>query len=451
MKNDPKYYFCIPEKVMNVLPDLVELGKSEITYFNESYVKELITIIAMNQRKNEGESPLKAKYLKQLIPNYQSYLRFLIALEIIKRTGKYVPHQISYCYSFTPEYKSRYKYFPVNDMYLIRRIRKNNLKRHVSHLYPSQNRFIRQMTIEPESKNFIQNFETEKYNAALSSILKIQQGDLFYSVDTTSGRYHSNLTNLPSSLRPFIRINGKQLSNIDVKNSQPYFMIPLLYDPSKVAHLAKSENFRMLLKTLQPVKALDVTLWSFLVISGKLYQFFYDLFRQNNLMKQFPEYTDKAKKAVKDKMFVLLFGSSHLWSREHEIFYNAFPNVYERVCILKGNTRGSKFENFKRFSILLQTIESNTILNIILPRINKEHPEIITVTVHDSIMTSVMTNEVEVVYSIMMEELMKFVGKKPTLKIENFALFTQYNSNSKGKGRKEGERKNNTITVLVTL
>src|SRR4030042_3962359 len=99
------------------------------------------------------------------------------------------------------------------------------------------------MTIDQGAFNEVETFETiEKYNAALSSILKIRQGDIFYSVDNTSCRFHSNLTNLPESLRPYVRIEGKQLANIDIKNSQPYLSIILLTDPDKVSPFAKSKE-----------------------------------------------------------------------------------------------------------------------------------------------------------------------------------------------------------------
>ncbi len=114
-----------------------------------------------------------------------------------------------------------------------------------------------------------------------------------------------------------------------------------------------------------------------------------------------------------------MFAPGSYWSRQHEIFEKWFPSVYERFTIIKGHTRGNKFESFKRLAILLQSVEAFLVLDTILPRIYKEHPDTIAVTIHDSVMTSIMTNDVEAVRAIMENELTNFVGFAPTLKIEN--------------------------------
>jgi hypothetical protein len=57
-------------------------------------------------------------------------------------------------------------------------------------------------------------------------------------------------------------------------------------------------------------------------------------------------------------------------------------------------------------------------LDIILKRIYKELPDTIAITVHDSVMTGILTNNVEAVKNIMTEELNSFVGFPPKIKIE---------------------------------
>jgi hypothetical protein len=425
-----KYFYCIPEKVMESMPDIESLAAMEVPHFNPSYLKELITLIALHQRKDEGEAKLKAKYLNRLIPHYQSYLRFLIDLGVIRRSGKYVPGEVSHSYAFISDYLSRFKYFPVNDMYLVRRIQKNNLKRHNTRKYPGQAGFIRKMTINPEAFEEVKKFPTiEKYNSGLASVLKIQQGDIFYSVDKTSGRFHSNLTNLPESLRRFIRINGKQLANIDIKNSQPYLSTILLTDPGKASPFAKSKELSMLLHSLKRIDSMNVTMFDYLVFKGKIYEFLME--------KGFAQ----DRKEAKRQLFVIMFGPGSYWSKQHEIFEKWFPEVYERFTIIKGHARGSKFESYKRLAILLQSIEAHLVLDTILPNIYKEHPGIIAVTIHDSVLTSIMTNDVKLVMLIMEKELTGYVGSLPTLKVENLAkTHTNMNNSEYYKEKEEGDR-----------
>ena len=72
-------------------------------------------------------------------------------------------------------------------------------------------------------------------------------------------------------------------------------------------------------------------------------------------------------------------------------------------------------------------------LDIILKRIYKELPGTIAITVHDSIMTGVLTNDVEAVKKIMIEELTFFIGFQPQINIEGIIEKNKKEEESKGK------------------
>ena len=57
-------------------------------------------------------------------------------------------------------------------------------------------------------------------------------------------------------------------------------------------------------------------------------------------------------------------------------------------------------------------------LDVVLKRIYKELPGVVAITIHDSIMTGVLTNNVEAVKNILIEELTNFVGFRPNVNIE---------------------------------
>jgi len=94
-----------------------------------------------------------------------------------------------------------------------------------------------------------------------------------------------------------------------------------------------------------------------------------------------------------------------------------FPEVHRIFSIVRGKEKGGKFKSYERFAILLQTVEAHIILKEILPRINREHPGIIAVTIHDSIMTGIYTDHIQIVKDTMEQEFQKVVGHKPTIKI----------------------------------
>lgn len=99
--------------------------------------------------------------------------------------------------------------------------------------------------------------------------------------------------------------------------------------------------------------------------------------------------------------------------KRRTIFAELFPEVHRVFSLIRGNEH-------ERFPILLQKIESHLILGEILKRINKEHPGVITVTIHDSIMTGL--DHVELVKKIMGEELTRYMGYPPRLNVEYFKL-----------------------------
>jgi len=410
------YFYCIPEKVQNLLPDIEE-KPPEISGFCIDYLKEILSIISIHIKKDNQGANLMITYLRKIVPQADKYINYLIKAGIVERDQSYKVGQKSYTYKFTPAYESKYSTSLLTNPKLIRRIEKQqrHLKKRNSKKYPNQNKFIRNMTIDKKALDFINtNLSNEilKQNYSLGSVTAILNGEISYSVDNTSGRYHSNLTNLPSELRQFININGKHLANIDIKNSQPYLSTLLLTDPGKIAKHAKSKNLSMLLETLQGIEALDIKLYVSLVISGKLYEYLWEVFKENGLHFE-------TRNEVKKQMFIILFGRNEIWNKQREVFNIVFPNVYERFCQIKGHSNeDNRFENYKRLAIILQRIESFLILDIILGCINIEHPGTITVTIHDSIMTSIMTNEVSKVKKIMERELSEYVGFKPMLKVE---------------------------------
>ena len=69
-------------------------------------------------------------------------------------------------------------------------------------------------------------------------------------------------------------------------------------------------------------------------------------------------------------------------------------------------------------------------LDVVLKRIYRELPDVVAITIHDSIMTGVLTNNVEAVRNILIEELTNFVGFRPNVTIEG---------NYEREGREEGE------------
>jgi hypothetical protein len=421
LKEIQTYYQLIPEKVNALLWALEQL--IDIQGYDRDNLKEVISLVALHVRKDGEATPLKMTYIKRLVPQGDKYLAALIDLGVIRRSGYYVPGQVAYQYSFTPQYESKYLSLRLSNPKLIRRIEqvfadmRANAGRSVRGR-SEQVKYLRQLTIAPEFMTFINENYTandEAYNRVLASAIRIMNGDIFYTIDSTSGRFHSNVTNCPKGFRPYLRVNGEPLINIDVKNCQPYLSTIILTDPLKASVFTENPAFAMVLASLKVSDKEDVKSYISFVINGTFYEY---------LMKEFAEqgmYLDRSE--TKRQVLRILFARNRSPKdptnrKARDIFKRRFPTVHRIFSKVRGYEKGDRFQNFKRFAILLQRIESYLMLDVVLKRIYRELPDVVAITVHDSIMTGVLTNNVKAVKNILIEELTNFVGFQPKTSIE---------------------------------
>jgi len=175
--------------------------------------------------------------------------------------------------------------------------------------------------------------------------------DIFYSVDNTSGRFHSNVTNISKKLRPFLRINGEPLANIDISNSQPFLSTILLTNPGKVSWMTKNPDFALLLQSLKVSLSQDVKKYISLVISGQIYEYLMTEFSKEGL--------ELTRDETKLQVLRILFARNRMPQdatnrKAKQIFKDRFPKVHRIFSKVRGSEKGDKFSNFKRFAILLQ-------------------------------------------------------------------------------------------------
>jgi hypothetical protein len=430
MNQEKTYYQLIPEKVFQSISVIEDLLRPDIKGFSTDNLKEIISIVACHVRKEGDPAQLQINYIKRLVPQGDRYLLLLISLGIIQRSGNAIKGQTSYKYNFAPEYQSKYLSFPLHNTSLIRRIekvqetfRKEAVKTIRGH--SEQTAYLKQLTIADGYSEFIEStYTVEQYNSIVGSATRILNNDIFHSVDKTSGRFHSNITNMAKGLRQYLRIKGEPLANIDIKNSQPYLSTILLTDPGKVSYLTNNPVFALLLQTLKVSLNQDVKEYISLVISGQIYEYS-------------KEGLQLSRSETKRQVLRILFARNRMPNEEvnrkaRQIFINRFPTVHRIFSKVRGREQGDKFQNFKRFAILLQRIESYLMLDIILKRIYKELPGTIAITVHDSIMTGVLTNDVEAVKKVMIEELTLYVGFRPQINIEGIIIENKRGEEMKG-------------------
>lgn len=436
----PKYYQLVPEKVNNLLWAIEQL--IDIQGYDRDNLKEVISLVAIHVRKDNEAAPLKMNYIKRLIPQGDKYLAALIDLGVIERSGYYTPGQAAFRYKFTEAYESKYVVLELDNQKLIRRIAgvfrifRQEAAKSVRGR-SEQVQFLKKLTIAPGFMDFIDenySIDTEAYNRVLASAIRILNGDIFYKVDNTSGRFHSNVTNCPSGFRPYLRVNGEPLINIDVKNCQPYLSTIVLTDPLKASAFTENPAFIMVLQSLKVSHKQDVRKYISLVVNGNFYEYLMNEFAASGL------HLDRS--ATKRQVLRILFARNRAPKNEtnrkaREVFKKCFPTVHRIFNKVRGTAKGDKFHSFKRFAILLQRMESYLMLDLVVKRIRREMPDVVALTVHDSVMTGILTNKVEEVKKIIIEEMTNFVGFRPNVNIERII---EKEERKQGIEREEGER-----------
>jgi hypothetical protein len=370
------------------------------------------------------------------VPQGDKYLTALIDLGIIERSGYYTPGIAAYRYQFTGDYDSKFITSSLTNAKLIRRIESTfeEQRREAAKLikgHSEQVKYLKQLTIEPDFLQFVNDnyaADTEAYNRVMASATRIINGDIFYNIDSTSGRFHSNVTNCPRGFRPHLRVNGQPLVNIDVKSCQPYLSTIILTDPIKASTFTENPAFAMVLQTLKVSHKQDVKNYITLIINGNFYEYLMSEFAGEGL------HLDRTE--TKRQVLRILFARNRLPKDEtnrkaRKIFIKCFPTVHRIFSKVRGSEKGDRFNSFKRFAVLLQRMESYLMLDVVLKRIYREMPGVVAITIHDSVMTGVMTNNVEAVKKILIEELTNFVGFRPNVTIEGIIE----------KEREEGESK----------
>lgn len=283
-----------------------------------------------------------------------------------------------------------------------------------------------------ENKNF-SNYQKISYLAAIENL---NSNNIYASRNrNTDNRIHSNLSNLPKTLRPFLFYDGENLVNYDIKSSQPYFMVALVeflmqkistqgnFCDKDRSGIDKNINFSRILNKLGDKSLiwqnLDLTLYSSVfqedyktikkwILEGAFYS---EMMRilypnkpcQGRWERKVPKFLgigkdgkeihkiiskyyivgnkEEEKAMVKESVFSILYGGAKNPGREFKDFKKHFPAFSDFLLMLKENDK-------RDFPILLQQIESTCVLDYVTKEIAKQHPDMPLFTIHDSIATT---------------------------------------------------------------
>ena len=164
-----------------------------------------------------------------------------------------------------------------------------------------------------------------------------------FSMDPKTGRFFSNITNLPKEFRKHLRLTGVALAEVDVKTAQPY-----------------------LLSTLYPERTGEWRRFTDDIINHD----FYEMFAPDGIDR------DTAKKQI---FTYILFGRNEI--AEYGALWEPFSKRYPQMA---GIIKRMKGEQPNSVALRLQELESRGMIGGVAAELAKEKE--LFVTIHDSVM-----------------------------------------------------------------
>jgi len=220
-----------------------------------------------------------------------------------------------------------------------------------------------------------------KFFSYAVAINRFEEKDYYISRDDY-GRVHSNLTNFPRILRPYLYFEGcnEPLYQLDLSNSQPLLLTFQFPEYFKIKYKKRLYTYEKIIDFCGKRNISDISKYFDLVINGKLYP---ELYRIHKKLRRplIRKLTPEEKEKIKDLFYKLLFGRDVDIKRIAafaKAFETAFPTVWEVIKYAKGKSHKDLAHN-------LQKTESDIFINAVLrPLLVKEHQPFI-LSIHDCI------------------------------------------------------------------
>lgn len=441
-------------------------GKEQ-SYFDKDRLIYIVGLISSIPAKNkdsiteDGFVKINSKLLRSFFKDYLSYLDYLLQTNVLITDGKYTFGIKSLGYKFAEQYNTtlteyRYNNISTQEIPAINNeIFNDNINGFIEnpvinypYLYYWYN--TKKLTIQKlEAIEFANNEKQRKiilgkecwdinrdlsspnrvvyknpatqYNAATHNIVALSLGQYNAQIDSNVHRLHSVITNIQKSYRRYLRYDGNPLVGVDISNSQPYLLcllfnplfwkrnsslnISLWHLPNNIQQYFNDIRIDRITKYTSSLESGNLTSYTTKASEGRVYEYMMDIINGNH------DY-GLSRDDVKTMMMTVLFSNNRYIPMLKRLFKDSFPEIYELIRLIKQ-------WNHRSLPCLLQSIESEIILHRCCKRIWEEYNQEIPIfTIHDSICT--IPQYVEIVKSIMNEELEKSTGIKPHLKVEEW-------------------------------
>lgn len=382
-----------------------------------------------NKLNDSDFVPRKAKYLRRLVhkEQYIPIRNTLLDAGVLEWYPHYVKGKQSYGFRIGAKFKGKlFRRYKLTDPTSIRRVQR---------VRAEQCPALTDDTLKG-LQTWLSRLEMD-YDAALSylrtlplgpdilrqrhlSLAMLCDGEFFFKPDL-HGRVHTNLTNLWSEFRQFLRYKGECLVNIDIGNSQPLFfglvVLNWIRTGEEVSKYANSSLFfpppslpfhydaESIERDFSGIN-LPRDVKRYLHITEQA------LFYEHMMSVLSIPITKQSREGFKHDFFGKVFYCKpNYYTKERKAFREEFPTIFEHITRLKQ-------EEPRNASLALQRAEGEFVIGTVCKRILIEAPDTPLWTIHDSIVTK--ASKGDLVRKVMEDEFAK-LGVHPRLRIEDLA------------------------------
>jgi len=354
------------------------------------YIMTVIYRARWNKATEEGDfAPLSSKILETVIGSHFAgpAKAVLLKLAIIETDNHYVVGEKCKGYRFREPFQSA-KFMEVKPPIPARIVKRmqylTKLKARtdkLEHFFLSEN--LKKVTLDAGVERFFLTFEPKNDFQAdyyERSVEWIQNKDWFFCYDEKTGRVFNNITSFPKNLRPFLRLDGSPLVEIDVANCQPFLLLGLYKsEPER-------EEYQQVVENGQFYEALDSELEN-------------------------PFGADR-RKELKQAVFTQVFFDRIRQnpSKLCRAFARRFPVLFQRIQDLKH-------PHYRNCALWLQKQEADIVIDGVIKNIARGEGFPV-LTVHDSVLT--LPECVESVEELLESEFQNRFGIAPRLNRKDY-------------------------------
>ncbi|REC62934.1 hypothetical protein DRF65_08955 [Chryseobacterium pennae] len=449
---DFKWKVVLPTIIYNYLQDKLQEQPPFKGFKEDIALYYLSLIISVPARKKDkiykyGYVPLFAQALKDKNYRYKEYFKYFLDIGILeyKEYSTSAKKSKSFRYNFSNiKFEGtecvNFQVFEISDVNFNKKLLKEDLFNDCFSSCPQLCTWFDDglhidfdrlcYDMQPEfcynkynlNYNVFNPILSKVYNYWYSALMLKEQCFRVSRKSDSDNRLHTNLTNMPSIFRPYLTYHGENIQSLDIKNSQPYFMVLVLenLENSNVRGIINkvfnnNSDMGIMMQKLQQITSSKAFQEEFsplknAVLTGQFYEFLMPLFpdikpfkvvsdsdgelieyyqhRFYNSSKKLIELCEfKSKRDLMKRLTLqILYTPLTRPSKEYMIFKLHFPLLCECIETFKATT--DEPDSVKLFPRLLQQVESDCVLDKISKELCEKYPQMPLWTIHDSFCTT---------------------------------------------------------------